>query len=130
MFRRHTRRAFSLLELMLVLIIIGILGGIAALNLTGAAEKARIRATEASIQTIERGLKEFHFETGVYPTMEEGIQVLVERKILDKVPTDGWERQFEYYYPVEGNVPYEIVSPGKDGVLPSEDDIISWQIDQ
>lgn len=128
MHSRRTRRAFSLLELMLVLIIIGILGGVAALNLTGSADKARARATEASIQTIERALKEYNFETGVYPTTAEGIPMLVQRKLLSDMPKDGWEREFAYYYPVEGQEPYLIISAGKDGAWDTEDDILSSMI--
>lgn len=126
--RVAARSAFTLLEMMLVLVIIGVLASVAALNLVGGADKARVNATEATIKTVEAALKQFYFDTGAYPTTEQGLVVLVP-KYIEKAPLDGWKRELFYYSPgVNGN-DFEIVSIGKDALPDTEDDIQSWRLE-
>lgn len=126
--RIAARSAFTLLEMMLVLVIIGVLASVAALNLVGGADKARVNATEATIKTVEAALKQYYFDTGAYPTTEQGLVVLVP-KYIEKAPLDGWKRELFYYSPgVNGN-DFEIVSIGKDALPDTEDDIQSWRLE-
>lgn len=126
--RVAARSAFTLLEMMLVLVIIGVLASVAALNLVGGADKARVNATEATIKTVEAALKQFYFDTGAYPTTEQGLVVLVP-KYIEKAPLDGWKRELFYYSPGVNGHDYEIVSIGKDALPDSEDDIQSWRLE-
>jgi general secretion pathway protein G len=120
-------RGFTLLELMLVLVILGVLATVAAIAVTGQADNARRSATATSMQTIERGLKSYYLNTGAYPTTQEGIGVLVPTYI-EKPPLDGWKRPFAYYHPGQGGRDYDLISLGKDGEYATDDDIRSWEI--
>lgn len=124
---RSPRRGFTLLELMLVLVILGVLATVAAVAVTGQADNARRNATQASMQTIERALKSYYLQTGAYPTTSEGIAPLVPQ-FLEKMPLDGWKREFTYFHPGQQGREFEIVSRGKDGEYGTEDDIRSWEI--
>jgi general secretion pathway protein G len=124
----RTRRAFTLLEMMLVMLIIGLLATVAALNLVGGAETARRNATITTIRTIETALKSYNFETGAYPTTEQGLGVLVP-KFLEKAPLDGWKRPLFYYSPGTHGFDYEIVSYGKDALPDTDDDVRSWELE-
>jgi general secretion pathway protein G len=120
-------RAFTLLELMLVLVILGVLATVAAIAVTGQADTARENATKASIQTIERALKSYNIQTGAYPTTAESLAPLVPR-FLEKPPLDGWKREFVYFHPGQQGREFEIISKGKDGEYGTADDIRSWEI--
>lgn len=130
--RNPAARAFTLLEVVLVMVIIGVLATVAALNLTAGADNARVQATRASMKTIEHALKEWYFEKGAYPTVAEGIGALVTAKKLDSIPLDGWKRPFAYYSPIP-NPPapekdYNIISLGKDAIEGTADDISIWDV--
>lgn len=127
----RARTGFTLLEVVLVMVIIGVLATVAALNLTSGADRARENASRASMKTIEHALKEHYFERGAYPTTAEGIAILVPKK-LDPLPLDGWKRPFAYYSPIP-NAPsadkdYTIICLGKDAIEGTEDDITIWDI--
>lgn len=126
--RRAARSAFTLLEMMLVLVIIGVLASVAALNLVGGADSAREKATAATIKTVEAALKQYYFDKGAYPTTEQGLVVLVP-KYLAKAPLDGWKRELFYYSPGVNGHDFEIVSVGKDALPDSEDDVVSWRLE-
>lgn len=129
--RRHPSpvvRAFTLLELMLVLVILGVLATVAAIAVTGQADTARENATKTSIQTIERALRAFYVQTGAYPTTADGLAPLVSRRFLEKEPLDGWKRPFVYFHPGQQGREFEIISKGKDGEYGTADDIRSWEI--
>lgn len=129
---RRVRAGFTLLEVVLVMVIIGVLATVAALNLTSGADRARENASRASMKTIEHALKEHYFERGAYPTTAEGITILVQTKKLDTLPLDGWKRPFAYYSPIP-NAPsadkdYTIICLGKDAIEGTADDITIWDI--
>ncbi len=124
---RSVRRAFSLLELVLVMVIIGLLAAVAAYNLVGQAQQARIDTSKQSIKVIEQALKSYNFHNGAFPTSTQGLGALVP-KYLEKMPLDGWKRPFTYLSPGPGGQEYVIVSAGKDGIPDNEDDVRSWEI--
>ncbi|MGD9691326.1 MAG: type II secretion system major pseudopilin GspG [Phycisphaerales bacterium] len=125
---RSGRRAFSLLELVLVMVIIGLLAAVAAFNLVGQANRARVDTTKQSIKVIEQALKTYNFDNGAFPATAQGIPALVP-KYLEKMPLDGWKRPFNYYSPGPGGQEYVIISAGKDGIPDNEDDVRSWEIE-
>jgi len=117
------------MEMLVVLLIIGLLTSAVAYNFVGAGERARVRATKTAIQQIEQALQDYNFTTGSYPTTEQGLAPLVPQ-YLKRIPLDGWKRPFAYASPAAGGLPYEIVSMGPDGQTGTEDDIISWRLEE
>jgi general secretion pathway protein G len=146
-FRRiANNRGFTLIELMVVIVILGILAGLIVPRLMGRPDEAKILKTKIQIEAMETALKLYKLDNGWYPTTEQGLQALVElpqtgqipRKwrtggYLEKgkVPTDAWGNEFVYLCPgVYGE--YDIISYGADGMEGGEDvnrDITNWQTD-
>lgn len=122
---RTTRRAFSLLELTLVLLIIGLLGAVAAVNLVGGQEKARIRTTTATMNTYKTQINIYLADKGSPPTT---LQDLVTGKYIDpdnngRAPLDAWKNEFYYTVTTGGTFPYTLISAGPDKVFETPDDI-------
>jgi len=137
---------FSLIELMVVVIILGILAMYIGPKLMGRTEQAKEVQTRVQIEGLETALKLYKLDNGVYPTTEQGLQALVEspdaENVLQnwrkggylekgKVPKDPWGNEFIYLSPgIQGD--YDITSYGADGVPGGEDenkDINSWEIE-
>lgn len=126
--------AFTLIELMLVVIIIAILTATVVPRLTGKAERARKIAAQADIAAnIPSALDLYEMDIGEYPS---GLGELVQETYgaanwngpyLKKLPKDPWGRDYYYQYPGDHGQDYDLASFGKDGVLGSEDDVISWE---
>lgn len=122
-------RGFSLLELTLVLIVIGLLTTVAAVNVLGAAERARVRTTKASLSTIQQQITTYRLEHG--DRLPENLDVLVRGGYLeDGKMRDGWGNTF-YYAPTPGRErPFDLISGGPDGDLSTPEDNISvWDVD-
>jgi general secretion pathway protein G len=139
-------RGFSLIELMVVVIILGILAMYIGPKLMGRTEQAKEVQARVQIEGLETALKLYKLDNGTYPTTEQGLQALVERPDTenvmqrwrkggylekDKVPKDPWGNEFIYLSPgIQGD--YDISSYGADGVPGGEDenkDINSWEIE-
>lgn len=115
-------RGFSLLELTLVLVIIGLLMGVATVSLVGGAERAKVTTTKASMQTIKSTLEAFYAEKSQLP---ETLDVLVTTGYLsDGTLTDGWDRPFFYQPYADGSGKFDLISAGKDGVFENTEDNI------
>jgi general secretion pathway protein G len=130
--RRHPRRAFTLIELLLVLVILAVLAAVVVPNLVGRGDQAKRNATIADIAAIKGALKAFEVDNGRFPTTEEGLNALVTappdlantwRKNIDKLPTDKYGHDYVYRSPGADNEPFDIISFGKDGQEGTEDDI-------
>lgn len=130
----NRRRGFSLLELMLVLVIISILGTVAALNLTSSARKARLTATRDTIRTVVNALDQYQFENGEYPSKSEwdaGVLWSGADAMLKDKPVDAWKNELLYFYPTNNTEkPFEVFSMGPDQEAGTQDDISSWQLDE
>lgn len=127
---RRNRRAFSLIEITLVVAIIGVLMAVAAVSVMGQAERAKKRATQASMSTIVTALKSYHLDNSKYP---ETISMLITAKppYMDKTPKDGWTNEFYYKVPGNGGRAYDLISGGPDGdVSTREDNIDVWTMDE
>jgi len=139
--RFHTS-GFTLIELMIVIVILGLLATIVMPKILNRPEQARRMKAKVEICNIESALTLFKIDTGRFPTTSEGLEVLVKDPgmkgynsdgYLDKVPTDPWGRKYIYICPGVHSRDYDLESYGKDG----EDggtgdnvDIESWNLDE
>jgi general secretion pathway protein G len=137
--RRRRQAGFTLIEIMVVMVIIGLLMALVGPNLIGRSEKAKTQAAAMQIERLGTVLDTFRLDIGRYPTTQEGLQALVQRPsglerwdgpYLNKaVPKDPWDRPYVYRSPGEGGRPYDIYSLGADGAPGGQDtnrDITSW----
>lgn len=128
MARKTYRSAFTLLEIMLVLLIIGALAAATAVSLSGASQRARKDATVTGMRTIRNVLIEYNNRTGDYPSTGEGLEVLVQEDYLENSAlTDAWKNEYLYFSPTEGDRPYDLISAGPDGEPNTADDISLWE---
>jgi general secretion pathway protein G len=130
---RRNERGFTLIELMLVIVILGILAGVAVTNLTGVGEDARKTKAKTDIATIQTSLGMYEVQMGSYPTDDEGIQALVEKteehgSFLKTMPIDPWGQPYNYRQESENGMDGpDVWSNGKDKQEGTEDDIGNWQ---
>lgn len=117
--------AFTLLEMMLVVVIIGVLASVAVYAIGSRGTAAKVGATKASMTTVQGAVLQYHLEKSAYPPT---IDALVPN-YLPKKPKDGWKRDFQYMTPSPSGQPYDIVSYGEDGVPGGTDDISVWTMD-
>lgn len=130
---RHTlarRGGFTIIELMVVLLLIGVLMGIAAINLPGVLNRFKADATRATMGTIKAALTEYRLRQNEYPP-NNGLVVLIEQEYLTRESdiNDAWGNPIEFLAPsqVDGvDVEYTLRSPGKDGDYDTADDIIDF----
>ncbi|MDD4938746.1 MAG: type II secretion system major pseudopilin GspG [Candidatus Omnitrophica bacterium] len=130
------KSAFTLIELMLVVIIIGTLVAMVMPRLTGRGEQARVAAAQADIYSnIATALKLYELDNGSFPSSQEGLAALMNRPgsannwngpYLEKKPVDPWGREYKYNSPGERRSDYDLYSLGKDGVE-SGDDVKNWE---
>lgn len=131
--RRNRRKGFTLIELMLVVIIIGVLSSLVVPRLSGRADKARDAAAKAEIEAnIPTALDLYDMDNGGYPAR---LNDLVSNPsgasnwdgpYLKKIPVDPWGNEYVYRSPGTHNKDYDISSNGKDGAQGTEDDIKNW----
>ena len=118
--RRRVRRAFSLVELIVVMVIIGLLASLVAIRTRSYLIASKQNAAKAEIATIVRALESFYADQSRYPTNEEGIDVLTMPTqafpdgFLSSVPSDPWKNAYEYVSPGTSG-PYEVICLGGDG---------------
>jgi len=136
------QNAFTLIEILLVVIILGILTAMVVPNFAGRGEQARQTAARTDIEAnIAIALDLYQLDNGSYPTTEQGLAALIEKPLASPdpvqwsgpyikkkaIPRDPWGREYVYLSPGGRNVSfYDLFSLGKDGIE-SEDDITNWE---
>jgi type II secretion system protein G len=126
-----SRPGFSLLEITFVLVIIGLLMGVAAVGLVGAQERASIRTTKATMTTYKNAIQSFMGENAGNAPAD--LAALVTAKYIEaqngQPPTDAWDKQL-YYQPTPGVAqPFALKSAGPNKTFGDQDDIDVWTMD-
>jgi general secretion pathway protein G len=131
---------FTLIEIMVVVVILGILAALIAPNVISNIDKAQVTKVKQDIRAIESALKLYRLDRFRYPTTEEGLDALVNPPsdttvafptggYLDRIPKDPWERPYQYLQP-GNNGEYDVFSLGRDGTQGGEGvdaDIGNWE---
>ena len=138
--QRRTQAGFTLIELMVVIVIIGVLAALIVPNVLNRADDARVTAARTDVNNLMQALKLYKLDNHRYPTGEQGLQALLAkpttgpapvnwRQYLDKLPNDPWGRPYQYLNPgIKGEV--DVMSFGADGQSGGEGanaDVGSWQ---
>jgi general secretion pathway protein G len=136
---RQRQRGFTLIEILIVVIIIGLLASLVGPKLFGKVGSAKLKAAKAQIELFGTALDAFRLDVGRYPTSEEGMKALREKPsaaeawqgpyLPKEIPVDPWGRAYIYKSPGEQGE-YEIVSFGLDGAEGGEaenQDVVSWK---
>ncbi len=135
----QNKSGFTLIEIMLVVIILGVLVAMIVPNLAGRGEQARLAAAKADIESnLSTALDLYEVDNGRYPTTDQGLMALIEKPSSasdswngaylkrKKIPKDPWGRDYIYLSPGVHNIEeYDLFSYGQDGVE-SNDDIVNW----
>ncbi len=140
--KTRNNAGFSLVEILVVLVIMGLLISVVAPNVIGRLDDARVARVQADLYVIQGALKLYRMDNGDYPETEQGLEALIEPSTLgkpprnfkaggylEKLPLDPWERPYLYIAPGEhGDV--DIYSLGDDGLSGGEGvnaDIGNWK---
>lgn len=140
---REGEKGFTLIELMVVLIILGLLATVVIPKLTGQGEEARVKVARTQIKLLSDALNQFEVDNGFFPATEQGLAALVTQPTagreakkyrkggyLDHVPKDPWENEYRYLSPGTHG-PFDLSSLGADGMPGGDDlnaDINGWEI--
>lgn len=138
-------RGFTLIEIMVVVVILGVLAAIIVPNFLSRPDEAKVTKARVDIKALEESLGLFRLDNGFYPTTEQGLQALVSKPetgripakfpdggYLKRVPADPWDNPYVYLAPGREGRPYDLFSYGADGQPGGEKfnaDINSWEID-
>ncbi len=139
--RRRLARGFTLIEIMVVVVIIGILGALVVPKLLGRTGESRVVAAKVDIASLMQALKLYKLDNQRYPTTDQGLQALVAKPTsgpqangwkaggyLDKLPKDPWGAPYQYLSPgIHGEVDvFSFGADGQPGGSGEDADIGSW----
>lgn len=141
--KRQRSRGFTLIEIMVVVVIMGILAALVVPKLMGRTDDARIAAAKQDISTIMQALKLYRLDNQRYPTTEQGLQALIAKPTsgpvangwktggyIDKLPKDPWGNAYQYLSPgIKGEVDvFSYGADGQPGGVGNDADIGSWDL--
>jgi len=137
---RLAARGFTLIEMMVVMLIIGIMAAMVVPSLLSRGEEAKVTAAKADIASIVTALKTYKLDNSRYPTTEQGLQALVTKPTsgptanswkgyLDKLPKDPWGNPYQFLSPgVHGEIDvFSLGADGQPGGTGNDADIGSWE---
>ena len=135
------QRGFTLIEIMVVVVIIGLLAAIIAPNVIGNIDRALVTRTQGDIRSIETALNLYRLDNFRYPSTDEGLQALVTnpgdssapnwKSYLPTVPSDPWSNPYQYIYPGQQREfdVYSYGADGQEGGAELDADIGNWNLD-
>lgn len=135
-----SQQGFTLIEVMVVLLIIGIMASFVAPQILGNQEEAQLKKAAVDIQQLEGALEMYKLKNNVFPSTEQGLEALVSQPVIEpiprnypsdgfikRLPQDPWGNDYLLLNPGEmGNI--DIFSVGPDGEPGTEDDIGNWNL--
>ena len=138
---KQRQRGFTLLEIMVVIVILGILASLVVPNLMGNKEKADRQKAVSDITALENALDMYKLDNSIYPNTEQGLEALVSKPTsqpeprnyrddgyIKRLPQDPWNNDYQLVSPGEhGKI--DIFSMGLDGEAGTDDDIGNWNLD-
>jgi general secretion pathway protein G len=139
--QRHRQRGFTLVEIMVVVVIIGILGMLVVPKLLGRTGEARVTAARTDIATLMQALKLYKLDNQRYPTTEQGLQALIQKPTtgpaangwkeggyVEKLPKDPWNNNYQYLSPgLHGEIDvFSLGADGQPGGAGEDADVGSW----
>lgn len=137
---QRSQQGFSLIEIMVVLLIIGLMAAMVAPQILGSSEEASLKKAAIDIQQLETQLERYKLNNSIFPTTEQGLEALVTAPTLDPLPRNYPEAGYIKRLPNDPwGQPYQLISPGELGVIDvfssgpdmqpgTEDDIGTWNI--
>ncbi|MBL1259100.1 MAG: type II secretion system major pseudopilin GspG [Thiotrichaceae bacterium] len=127
--RRKAVRGFTLIEVLVVIVILGILASFVVPNIMNKPGQAKITKAKSDVRAIESALNMYKLENHDYPGTDEGLEALVGNE-LPRLPTDPWDNAYFYLYPGE-NGAIDVYSLGRDGAQGGEGedaDVGNWNL--
>jgi len=141
---KHTQ-GFTLIEIMVVIVILGVLAALVVPNILGRPDEARVSAAKSDIKAISNALNLYKLDNFNYPSTDQGLQALVTKPsgspeaknwnpdgYLPKLPKDGWGNEYQYLSPgAHGRFDlYSLGADGREGGEGIDADITSWESEQ
>jgi general secretion pathway protein G len=126
---RDDEKGFTLVELMVVLVIIGLLATVVVINVLPSQDRAMVQKAKADIVLLDQGLEMYKINNLTYPSASEGLEALVAKGVIKRLPVDPWGRPYRYSMPGQrGAVDvYSLGADGADGGEGDNADIGNWQ---
>mgnify|MGYP006424944123 CR=1 FL=1 len=127
--RARSRRGFSFIEVMMVVVIIGLLAGAVAWNVTGVVDAAKTNRARSDLAAISKALDTYYLQHSRYPGNSEGLEKLA---LKSNKLTDPWGHTYRYNKPGPGDEPYEVFTLGADnreGGEGGKADVYSWNLE-
>ncbi|WP_211185226.1 type II secretion system major pseudopilin GspG [Thalassotalea algicola] len=137
---QQRQSGFTLLEVMVVIVILGILASMVVPNLMGSQERANVQKAVSDVTALETSLSMYKMDNYNYPSTEQGLEALVsetdieplprrfpEEGYIKRLPNDPWGNEYQLLNPGE-NGKVDIFSMGPDGEAGTEDDIGNWNL--
>ena len=140
--RRHAEAGFTLVEIMVVIVIIGLLTTVVVINVLPSQDRAMVEKARADIQLLEKALEMYRMDNLSYPSVEDGLEALVtppaglsrparyrQDGYVRRLPDDPWGNPYQYVYPGEHGT-FDVYSLGADGQLGGEElnaDVGNWK---
>ena len=128
-YKKKQAQGFSLIEVLVVVVIMGMLIGLIGPNVLGQVDRARVTTAKSDIASLSQALDMYKLDNHFYPTTDQGLEALVRRPQSspeprnwnpegyikgNKLPLDPWDGEYVYMSPGEDNRPYELLSLGAD----------------